>query len=109
LQEYAPVAMTWWIDSFQKDPITQIVDNISDWINDLRVSTTPWKEPYPWVTYTIYINSVAAWKSYTITLWNWITNPFNITLPTTSTKKSVITVLITSTTTGIVTWCTIES
>lgn len=108
LQEYQPLVTTWWIDALQRYPITQVIDNISDWTNELRISTRDW-EPYPWLTYTIYINSVASWKTYTITLWNWITNPFNIALPTASTKKSVITVFITSTTTGIVTWCTIES
>lgn len=95
------------IQSFLKaDSLTQIVDDISDWTNELRISST--YPPYPWVTYTVYINSVAAWKSYTITLGTWITNPLWITLPSSSTKKCIITVLITSTTTGIVTGCTIE-
>ena len=108
LKQYEPIVQTTGIDSFQKDLITQVVNEIWNWTNDLRISTTVWREPYPWVTYTIYINSVASWKTYTITLWNWVTNPFGITLPSNSTKKCVITVLITSTTTGIVTSCVME-
>lgn len=106
LKEYTTVDGTSGIDSFQSDVITQNISNITDWTNDLRISTE--NPPYSWLTYTIYINSVASWKTYTITLWNWVTNPLNITLPSNSTKKCVITVLTTSTTTGIVTWCTIE-
>lgn len=96
------------IDSFQVEETCQIIDNISDWTNALTMSSG-WREPYPWVTYTLYIAWVASWKTYTITLWTWVTNPFNITLPTNSNKKALITLLCTGTSTGIVTWCTIES
>ena len=86
--------------------LTQILDDIDDsGTNDLRV----WSNPYPWATYTIYVNSVKAWQTYTISLWTWVTNPLNITLPTASNKKCVITLLVTSSTTAIVTWCTIEA
>ena len=88
--------------------ITQVINNINDnGTNSLAISTA--NPPYPWVTYTILVNSVQSWQTYTITLWNWVTNPLNIALPNASNKKCVITVLITSTTTGIVTWCTMES
>lgn len=104
--QYTPVNAT-SVDSLQSDTITQVIDNISDNTNDLRISTV--NPPYPWVTHTIYINSVASWKNYTISLWNGVTNPLWITLPSSSTKKSVITVLTTSSTTAIVTSCTIAN
>ena len=102
----ASVSMSTSIDSFQKETITQIVTNIS-WsaTNNLAISTQ--YPPYPWLTYTIYVDSVAS--AYDIGLWTWVTNPFNITLPTNCSKKCLITVLATSSTTWIVTSCTIES
>lgn len=106
LNKYTPATPS-AIDSLQPDTITQIVSGIWDWTNELKIDTV--YPPYPWMTHTIYIDSVEAWKTYTVTLGNWVTNPLWITLPTASNKKSVITVLITSTTTGVVTWCTIEN
>lgn len=92
------------IDAIQWKEITQIITNI-DWsgTQDLRISSIP---VYEWITYTIYVASVGS--AYDITLWTWVTNPLGITLPTSSTKKCVITVLATSTTTGIVTSCVME-
>ena len=60
------------------------------------------------MTYTVYVSSVAAGKTYSVTTGTWVTNPLNITLPSSSDKKCVITCLITSPTTAIVTGCTIE-
>lgn len=90
------------IDSIGDTRITQLIHNIS-WNSTqiLRISTsTP---AYAWLTYTIYVDSVAS--TYSITLWTWVTNPLNISLPTNSNKWCVITVLATSTTTWIVTSC----
>jgi hypothetical protein len=74
------------------------------WANAITIGSA--NPPYPWLTYTILINSVAS--AYDVQLWTWVTNPFGITLPSNSTKKCVITVLITSTTTGIITSCVME-
>lgn len=90
--------------------LTQIIDDIDDsWTNELAVTNNTDNAPYPWMTYTIYVNSVKEWETYTITLGDWVTNPLNITLPSSSDKKCVITVLVTSTTTGIVSSCVMES
>jgi len=107
LKLYEPWPSENAVNSFQGTMLTQIVSEITSGTNNLRISSSV--VPYPWVTYSIYIDSVAAGQTYTIGLGNWITNPLNIALPTASDKKCFITVLITSTTTGIVTWCTIES
>lgn len=93
------------IDAIQWTEITQIITNIN-WSGTQDLRTNPSVPLYEWITYTIYVASVGS--AYDITLWTWITNPFGITLPTNSSKKCLITVLATSTTTGIVTWCTIE-
>lgn len=90
--------------------LTQVINNIDDsWTNELAVTNNPDNSPYPWVTYTIIVNSVKSWQSYSITLWNWVTNPLGIALPTNSNKKCVITLVTTSTTTAIVTSCTIAN
>lgn len=95
-------------DSISDYSLTQILDDIDDsWTNDLRISIS--NPPYPWVTYTIYVNSVKAWQTYSFVLWNGVTNPLNITLPTNSNKKCVITVLVTSPTSWIVTGCTMQN
>lgn len=92
-------------DALTEATISQVIDNIDDWwTNTLRFSNT--YPAYTWVTYTIIVNSVASWQTYSIGLGNWVTNPLNIALPTNSNKTCVITVLATSTTTGIVTSCT---
>lgn len=102
-KQYVPTALTWECDAiYGREPV-QIVSNATG-TNTLRPSSS--SAPYPWVTYTIYFETVSS--SYTVSLWTGITNPFGITLPTSSSKKSIVTVLMTSTTTGIVTWCTIE-
>lgn len=96
------------IDSLSQYSITQVIPEINgDATNNLRISSS--NPPYEWMTYTIYIEWVQSWETYDITLWTWVTNPFGITLPTNCNKKSLITVLITSSTTWIVTSCTIES
>ena len=99
----ASVTMSTAIDAIIWWELTQIVNAIS-WnaTNDLRISVS--NPPYPWLTYTIYISSVA--DAYSITLWTWVTNPFGISLPNNSSKWCIITVLVTSTTTWIVTSCT---
>lgn len=104
--QYWPVNETSTLGALEDYGITRVVS----WIQSTQtLSISGYYPPRPWLTYTIYIDSVASWQDYSIVVWTWVTNPFNITLPTNSTKKCVITVLITSTTTGIVTWCTIEN
>lgn len=103
LNEFKPVSISVSFDSFSTNTIVQVCSNMK-WIENLRISP----EVYPWLTYTIYIDSVMTWETYTIWLWNWVTNPLWITLPTASTKKCVVTVLMTSSSTWIVTGCTIE-
>ena len=94
------------VDSLQPDNITQYVTNAYG-IQDIELSTS--YPPFVWVTYTIIIASVQTANNYQINLTSWVTNPFWITLPTSSTtKKCVITLIPTSTTTAIITWCTIE-
>lgn len=86
--------------------LSQIIDDIDDsTTNELSIGSNP----YVWATYTIYINSVKTAETYSIVLGTWVTNPLWIALPTSSNKKCVITVLITSATTWVVTSCTIES
>lgn len=95
-------------DGITNYSLTQVINNIDDSAsNALNISAS--NPPYPWVTYTILINSVKSWETYSITLWDWVTNPLNITLPTSSNKKCVITLLITSSTSAIITWCTMAS
>lgn len=102
LQQFKPSEVPGSIDALWSEP-TQIASNVS-WTQNLAISQST--TPYPWVTYTIYIDSASS--AYTIWLWNGVTNPLGITLPSSTTKKCVITVLITSTTTWIVTGCTVE-
>lgn len=110
LKHYGNVVDSWLShpDALNNETLTQVLENIDDSGNNvLEVSTQ--NPPYPWVTYTVLVNSVASWETYSISLWTWVTNPFNITLPTNSNKKCLITLLITSSTTAIVTGCTIAS
>lgn len=93
-------------DALWSSTLTQIITEIDDSsTNDLRVGS----RAYAWVTYTILVSSVKSGQTYTISLWTWVTNPLNITLPSASNKKCVITLLATSTTTAVVTGCTIEN
>lgn len=94
------------IDPISSAGFTQVVDWISG-AEDLAVNTS--NAPYEWVTYTIIINSVQSWETYTVWLWTGVTNPLNLTLPTNSNKRCVITLIATSETTAIVTWCTIAN
>lgn len=64
---------------------------------------------HSWLTYTIYFSSIQADNTYSVALWTWVTNPFNITLPSSSNKQSLITIFMTSANTWIITWCTIAS
>lgn len=105
LKEYEPVDPH-SLDSFSIDSVTQVITNIWSGTNNLRIDSV--RPPYPWLTYTVYVESVDSGEDYTIWLGTGVTNPFGITLPTSSTKKCVITCLITSTTSAIVTGCTIE-
>lgn len=100
-----PVATQTYPTAIWSDVMTQIVTNVKD-DNELKLST--WRPPYPGFTHTVYISSVASGETYSVTLWSGVTNPLWITLPTSSTKKCVITVFATSETTAIVTGCTIE-
>ena len=44
--------------------LTQVINNIDDsWTNELAVTNNPDNSPYPWVTYTIIVNSVNSWQS----------------------------------------------
>lgn len=92
-----------WLSS---DSLTQIVYNINnDASNAIEIASQ--YPPYVWVPYTIVIASVESWKTYSITLGTWVTNPLGFTLPTNSNKGCVITAVATSTTTAIITGCTI--
>lgn len=104
-KQFWPISMTYDFDALTKEGLTQIVSD-AYWNCELRIAT--WYTVYPWVTYTLLINSVKSWDSYSVTLWNGITNPLWITLPSSSTKKCVITILTTSATAWIVTGCTVE-
>jgi hypothetical protein len=104
LNQFAPVQSQYAIDGITSDILTQVVTDVYD-TNNIAL----WQNPYPWVTYTIYVESVKSGETYTVGLGTWVTNPFWITLPTSSNKKCIITVLPTSTTTAIITWCIIES
>lgn len=107
LQEYAIITWatdfdaiwSWWWMWF-----TQLID----WAEDNQSLSVSWTV-YSWATYTMIVNSVAAWQTYSVTLWTWVTNPLNITLPNLSNKKCVITLVATSASTAIVTWCTMWS
>lgn len=95
-------------EPLSSDTLSQILTNIDDdSSNEITIDSQ--YPPYKWATYTILVDSVSSGKTYSITLWTWVTNPLNITLPTNSNKKCVITFLITSSTTAVVTWCTIAS
>ena len=87
---------------FDENIINQVISNASGTCT-LEVN----QSVRSWITYSIYFDSVQ--DSYTVTLWTWITNPFNITLPSASNKASLVKVLMTSSTTGIVTECLIAS
>lgn len=105
LRQYEFIGWASWApDSLGADSISQVLNNVR-WDNDNSIKISTEEPPYVWVTYTIAVNSVAS--AYTITLWTGVTNPLNIALPTNSNKTCVMTFLITSTTTAIVTWCTI--
>lgn len=108
LEQYWYLVGSWesTVDGISSYSLTQILDNV-EWTETLNVDSI--NKPYPWVTYTILINSVASGQNYSIALWTWVTNPFGVALPSASTKKSIITLLITSSTTAIITWCTIAS
>jgi hypothetical protein len=99
----APVPLSW-------DSICQVIEWIRDNVdyNVLSISNSN-NPPYPWLTYTVVVNSVEQWETYTMWLWTWVTNPLNIALPSNSNKKCVITLLITSTTSAIITGCTIQN
>lgn len=102
------VEATWQstIQGLSTSTISQAVENI-EWTNNITISSE--YPPYVWMTYTIYVDSVASGENYTVGLWTGVTNPLNITLPSASNKKCVITLLITSTTTAVITGCTIEA
>lgn len=85
---------------------TQLIENM-DWTNPLDATLRVDWTLYSWIVYTIIINSVD--QNYTIALWTWVTNPLNVTLPSNSNKKCVITMVATSSSTAIVSWCTIQN
>lgn len=111
LSQYAYMIEAWEQsspDAISENTLTQVLDDVQDTVNNvLQVSSQ--EPPYPWMTYTIFVNSVKAGETYSMTLWTWVTNPLNITLPSSINKKCVITLLATSTTTAVVTGCTIAS
>lgn len=89
-----------------EDSLTQIVENA---YGNTILGVSSQHPPYVWVTYTIYISSVASGQNYDVYLWTWVTNPFGFTLPDASTKQCLITLLATSSTTAIITECKIAS
>ena len=104
LKQYDAFNMQYNVDALWNF-IWQVCDEVY-WNQELRVS---WSSLYSWVVYTVYINTVQAWENYSITLWTGVANPFNITLPSNSTKKCLVTLFATSSSTAIITGCTIES
>ena len=100
---------TWWLDALYDNVITHVISNFVNDTSSLRVSSSDYDKLYPWLTYTIYVASYASWETATIALGNGVTNPLNIALPTNSNKPFIITLLATSTTTAIVTGCTIQN
>lgn len=94
----------WTADSLGDSNISQLVYD-AEGTTTLTVSWTLWR----WVPYTIIFNSIASGETYTVALGTGVTNPLWITLPSGSTKKSVITLMPTSTSAAIVTGCTIEA
>lgn len=108
LDQYSHLVWQWDTtpDALSSNSITQVLESVSGSnINEITISSQ--NPPYVWVTYTIIVNSVS--DAYSITLWTWVTNPLGITLPNNVNKKCVITLVPTSTTTAIVTSCTIAN
>lgn len=115
LKEWDASLREYWIATWQTVAIeaiwsgswvwfTQLVENM-DWTNPLDATLRVDWTLYSWVVYTVIINSVD--QNYTIALWTWVTNPLNVALPSNSNKKCVITMVATSSSTAIVSWCTI--
>lgn len=93
---------TGWIDQLDGTWFTQIVTVMEDNGGELNAGTL-----YSGMTYNIYVASYATGEHGTITLWTWVTNPLNITLPSNTTKPFFLTLLATSSSTAIITSCTI--
>ena len=98
---------TWWLDSIHNNVFTHVITDFVDNSSTLRTSAS--NPIYAWLTYHIYVASYSGSEKANITLGNGVTNPLNITLPTNCTKPFHIELLATSTTTAIVTWCTIQA
>ena len=99
---YIPSTWAWFKMIWENDCITNISDSIT-WSNTLEVAS--WVVLYEWVQYN---NIITSWTSYTITIdWTSVTNPLNITLPSSSSKPCIITSIATDSTHAIITWCTI--
>ena len=108
LEQYGYLVGSWdsTPDALSDFSLTQIIEWITgNNANEITISSQ--NPPYVWATYTIIVNSVT--DAYSITLWTWVTNPLWITLPNNINKKCVITLVPTSTTTAIVTSCTIAN
>ena len=102
------ITLEWtaWIDQLDGTAFTQIVTAYvqSSDNGKLRVGTL-----YSGMTYNIYVASYDTGESCTISLGTWVTNPLNITLPSGTNKPFFLTVLATSSSTAIVTSCTIQA
>lgn len=98
---------TWQLDAIYGNTFSQVISSYTEDNSTLRTSSS--NPVYAWMTYTIYVASYASWHTATVTVWSWVTNPLNISLPTNSNKPFIITLLATSTTEAIVTGCTIQN
>ena len=108
LKQYGNIISSWISEpeGLSYDWLTQVLEWVSgSHPNEITISAS--KPPYVWATYTIIVSSVT--DAYSITLGTGVTNPLGITLPNNVNKKCVITLVPTSSTTAIVTSCTIAS
>lgn len=108
LEQYEYLVGSWDAtpEALSSYSLTQVIEWITgNNVNEIGISSQ--NPPYVWATYTIIVNSVT--DAYSINLWTWVTNPLWITLPNNINKKCVITLVPTSTTTAIVTSCTIAN
>lgn len=96
------------IQPLSTSTLTQLVTDATG-TSTISITSDANNLPYVWATHTIIIESIKSGDNYSVALWTGITNPLGLTLPTSSVKKCVITVVPTSSSTAIVTWCTIEN
>lgn len=101
------ITLNWtgWIDGLSGTWFTQVITQMEDNGGQLNVASSL----YSGMTYNIYVASYATGEHGTVTLGTWVTNPLNITLPSNTTKPFFLTLLATSSSTAIITSCTIQA